>query len=82
MIDSSSETLWPPTEKKSQRLRSTKRGVNRTALTKKPISLLASIILEHLLYSQLTTHLREHNLQNEHQWGLDPQDQQNMCYLI
>ena len=29
-------------------------------------------MVEHLVCSQLNTHLREHNLQTEHQWGFRP----------
>jgi len=51
-----------------------KKGCKSNCSNYRPISLLSipSKILEHLICSQLTAHLREHNLQNEHQWGFRP----------
>ena len=48
-----------------------KKGSKSECINYRPISLLsvASKVIEHLLCSQLKSHLLEHNLQNEHQWG-------------
>ena len=52
-----------------------KKGSKSDCSNYRPISLLSipSKIIEHLVCSQLNSHLREHNLQTEHQWGFRPQ---------
>ncbi len=52
-----------------------KKGSKSDCSNYRPISLLSipSKIVEHLVCSQLTQHLREHNLESEHQWGFRPQ---------
>ena len=51
-----------------------KKGSKSECTNYRPISLLSvpSKVIEHLLCSQLKSHLLEHNLQNEHQWGFRP----------
>ena len=51
-----------------------KKGSKSECTNYQPISLLSvpSKVIEHLLCSQLKSHLLEHNLQNEHQWGFRP----------
>ena len=61
-----------PTEwKKSKVTPVFKKGSKSKCENYRPISLLSipSKIVEHLICSQLTNHLIEFNLQNEHQWG-------------
>ena len=65
---------FPSEWKKSKVTASHKKGCKSDCSNYRPISLLSipSKVVEHLVCSQLNTHLREHNLQTEHQWGFRP----------
>ena len=61
---------FPSKWKKSKVTAIHKKGCKSDCSNYRPISLLSipSKVVEHLVCSQLNTHLREHNLQTEHQW--------------
>ena len=65
---------FPSEWKKSKVTAIHKKGCKSDCSNYRPISLLSipSKVVEHLVCSQLNTHLREHNLQTEHQWGFRP----------
>ena len=52
-----------------------KKGVKSDCSNYRPVSLLSipSKVVEHLVCSQLNSHLQKQNLQTEHQWGFRPQ---------
>lgn len=65
---------FPTSWKKAKVTAVFKKGSKSECTNYRPISLLSvpSKVIEHLLCSQLKSHLLEHNLQNEHQWGFRP----------
>ena len=66
---------FPTSWKKSKVTAIFKKGSKSDCSNYRPISLLSipSKIVEHLVCTQLTSHLREHSLESEHQWGFRPQ---------
>ena len=76
VVESSLSSGYFPSQWKTSKVTAIyKNGSKSDCSNYRPISLLSipSKIVEHLVCSQLTEHLREHHLESEHQWGFRPQ---------